>query len=212
MSATILLADDHAILRQGLRALLEIQPDLKVIGEASDGIETVQLVSELRPQVVILDIMMPGLNGLEVTRQIHSLCKVIILSMYSSEAYVAEALENGASGFVLKEASATELIRSIRAVLNGEQYLSHPFTKESIQDYIEKEKSVLGGVFGKLTDRERQVLQMVVEGSTSAEIAKKLHISVRTIELHRAHILHKLELHSQTELVRFALQHGLISK
>ena len=212
MPVTILLADDHAILRQGLRALLEIQPDLKVIGEASDGIEAVRLVGELRPQVVILDIMMPGLNGLEVTRQIHNLCKVIILSMYASEAYVAEALENGACGFVLKEASATELIQSIRAVLNGEQYLSHPFTKESIRNYIEKEKPGQGGVFGRLTAREHQVLQMVVEGSTSVEIAKKLHISARTVELHRAHILHKLDLHSQTELVRFALQHGLISK
>ncbi len=212
MPVTILLADDHAILRQGLRALLEAQPDLKVVGEASDGIEAVQRVKDLRPQIVILDIMMPGLNGLEVTRQIHTLSKVIILSMYANEAYVAEALQNGASGFVLKDESATELIKAIRAIMGQGKYLSHPFSEESIQRYIDKVRTSGSDAFGSLTDRERQVFQLVVEGATSAAIASKLKISPRTVELHRAHILHKLDIHSQTELVRFALQHGLITQ
>jgi two-component system response regulator NreC len=212
VTVSILLADDHVILRQGLRALLDAQPDLKVVGEAGDGIEAVRLAGELRPQVMVLDIMMPGLNGLEVTRQSNKLCKIVILSMYANEAYVAEALENGASGFVLKEATATDLIQAIRAVLRGEKYLSKPFTEEAIQTYREREKSGIGNAFDVLTNRERQVLQLVVEGATSVMIAEKLRISTRTVEQHRSHILHKLNLHSQTELVRFALQHELNSQ
>lgn len=210
MPVTILLADDHAIVRQGLRALLETNDEYKVIGEAGDGIQALDQVAQLNPQITILDIMMPGLNGLEVTRQIHARTKVIILSMYKDESYVATALQNGAMAFVLKDATSTDLITAIRSVLMGRRYLCQPFTEEKIKSYQEKYASTTRSSLEQLTNRERQVLQMVAEGFTTAEIAGKLHISPRTVEIHRAHIYEKLGFHNQAELTRFAIQQGMI--
>jgi DNA-binding NarL/FixJ family response regulator len=210
MPVTILLADDHAIVRQGLRALLEMRKDLQVIGEAGDGIEAIHQVETLHPQVTVLDIMMPGLNGLEVTRQIHSKTKVIILSMYKDEGYVATALQNGAMAFVLKDSTSTDLVDAIQSVLQGRHYLCQPFTEEKIQAYQKKFLSSSHPKIDLLTNRERQVLQLVAEGCTTAEAANKLHISPRTVEIHRAHIYEKLGMHSQADLTRFAIQQGLV--
>lgn len=210
MPVTILLADDHAIVRQGLRALLETSDEFEVVGEAGDGIEALDQVEKLKPQITILDIMMPGLNGLEVARQIHARTKVIILSMYKDESYVATALQNGAMAFVLKDATSTDLIAAIQSVLSGRRYLCRPFTEEKIKYYQEKFSSTARPALEQLTNRERQVLQMVAEGFSTAETALKLHISPRTVEIHRAHIYEKLGFHSQADLTRFAIQQGMI--
>lgn len=210
MPVTILLVDDHAIVRQGLRALLETQPDLQVVGEAADGNEALQKIEELRPQVTILDIMMPGVNGLEVARQVHTRTKVIMLSMYKDESYVATALHNGALGFVLKDSSSTDLVDAIHAVMKGNHYLCEPFSLEHITQYQEKYISIANPTIENLTRRERQVLQLVAEGLTTSESAIKLNISPRTVEIHRAHIYEKLGIHTQADLTRFAIQQGLI--
>ena len=210
MPVTILLADDHAIVRQGLRALLETREEFQVIGEAGDGIEALDQVERLHPQITILDIMMPGLNGLEVARQIHTKTKVIMLSMYKDEGYVATALQNGAMAFVLKDSTSTDLIAAIQSVLQGRRYLCQPFTEEKTRSYQEKFTSTDHPSLDQLTNRERQVLQMVAEGFTTAEIALKLHISPRTVEIHRAHLYEKLGFHSQADLTRFAIQQGMI--
>ncbi len=207
---TILLVDDHIVVRQGLRALLEGQPDLHVIGEAGDGNEAIRLVEQLKPQLVILDLMMPGLNGLEVTRQIHERTRVIVLSMHANQAYVMEALRNGACGYVLKDASSTELIQAVRAVSEGRRYLSAPFSENAIQAYLEKAASAPTDPYDTLTNREREVLHLVAEGFSSAEIAEKLTISVRTVEIHRSNLMHKLDLRSQVDLIRYALRKGIL--
>jgi len=208
--STILLADDHAIVRQGIRLLLAANRDMQVIAEAGDGIQALEMVKQYHPDVAILDIMMPGLNGLEVVRQVHSLTKVIILSMYKDESYVAEALQNGARAFVLKDSSSIELIQAVHAVIAGRRYLSAPFTEDAVSVYLKKMQPAADSKLALLTPRERQVLQLAAEGLTSAETARKLTISPRTVEIHRAHIYEKLDIHTQADLVRFAIREGLI--
>ncbi len=213
MSVSILLADDHTILRQGLRALLSAEPDFNIVGEASDGLEAIKLAERLKPDVLVLDLMMPGLNGLEVTRQIRQRfpkTRVVILSMHAKEAYVLEALKNGANAYVLKDSQAMELVRAVREVITGRRYLSPPLSERAIEAYVQKTQTNNLDVYDTLTGREREVLQLAAEGNSNAEIGAKLSISPRTVEIHRANMMRKLNLHSQTDLIRFALQRGIL--
>jgi DNA-binding NarL/FixJ family response regulator len=211
---SIVLADDHPIVRQGLRALLEAETDFRLIGEAGDGLEAVQLAERLCPNVLVLDLMMPGLNGLEVARRVSQRTpqtRIVILSMYASEAYVLEAMKNGAAGYVLKDSTAADLVKAIREVAAGRRYLSSPLSERAIEVYIESAKGTTLDLYDTLTTREREVFQMVVEGRTNAEIAERLMISPRTVETHRANLTRKLGLRTQTELVRYALRRGILS-
>jgi two-component system response regulator NreC len=213
MTVTVLLADDHPIVRQGMRHLLQAESDLKVVGEATDGLETVQLVEKHRPNVLIVDMMMPGLNGLEVLRQVKKRSPAtfsIVLSMQSADAYVVEALKSGASGYVLKDSGPSELVNAIRQVIQVQRFLSPKLSERLIDAYIQtSDKSVLDS-YETLTDREREVLQMVSEGLTTPEIARRLSISPRTAELHRGRMMNKLGLRNQTELIRYALKRGIL--
>ncbi len=213
MSVSIVLADDHHVVRQGLRALLEAEPHFFVKGEAGDGLTALQMVENLRPDVLVLDLMMPGLNGLEVTRQATKLSpstKIIILSMHAGEAYVLEALRNGAYGYVLKDSGADELVEAIDAVMGGRRFLSSPLSERAIDLYITKSQDLPEDPYDSLTTREREVLQLAAEGNTNVLIADLLSISPRTAETHRANMMRKLDLHNSTELIRFALQRGII--
>lgn len=210
---TIVLADDHEIVRQGLRSLLETSPDFQVVGEANNGLETIQLVDRLQPEVLIVDIMMPGLNGLEVTRQVNQRSpqiQVIVLSMRTNEAYVLEALRNGAAGYVLKAGSMAELIQAIHEVTAGRRYLSPPLSERAIEAYIQKAKETKPDSYETLTTREREVLQLVAEGYTNADIAVQLSISPFTAMTHRTNMMRKLKLHTQADLIRYALQRGIL--
>ncbi|OPY79368.1 MAG: Oxygen regulatory protein NreC [Syntrophorhabdus sp. PtaU1.Bin153] len=210
---TIVLADDHQIVRQGFKALLENQPEFSVIAEASDGLSAVQIVTKLKPRVLLVDVMMPGLNGLEVTRQVRKLSpdtKVIILSMHMNEPYVIDGLQNGAHGYVLKESSIGDLVKAIHEVIAGRHYLSPPLSEHAVEAYLEKTKGSSMDLYYTLTTREREVLQLIVQGKSNAEIATKLFISQRTAEMHRGNMMKKLDLHSQIDLVKYALSKGLI--
>jgi DNA-binding NarL/FixJ family response regulator len=210
---TIVLADDHVVVRQGLRALLEAEPDFAIVAEAADGLEVADLVERLKADVLVLDLMLPGLNGLEVTRQVQQRwpqTRIVILSMYANEAYVLEALRNGAAAYVLKEASAADLVRAIREVMAGRRYLSPPLSESAIELYVQKAKAAPRDAYEALTTREREVLQLAAEGQSNPEIADRLGISARTVETHRANLMHKLDLRSQTDLVRYALRRGIL--
>jgi len=209
----IILADDHHIVRQGLRSLLESEQHFRLVGEAGDGLDAVRLANKLKPDVLITDLMMPGLNGLEVTRQVTKSLpqtKVIILSMYTDDAYVLESLKNGASGYVLKGSQASDLIHAVREVASGRRYLSPPLSERALELYASRVESVPDDPFDLLTTREREVLQLVAEGRTSAEIAGQLFISPRTAEGHRANLMRKLGLQNHAELVRYALKRGIL--
>jgi len=210
---TIVLADDHHIVRQGLRVLLEGQPDFQLVGEAGDGLEAVQLTERLKPDVLIIDLMMPSLNGLEATRQVSQRSphtRVVILSMHANEAYVLEALRNGAAGYVLKDSSAADLVHAVREVVAGRRYLSSPLSERAIAAYIQKASDVTLDPYEMLTNREREVLHLAAEGNTNAEIADQLSISPRTAETHRANLMHKLGLRTHTDLIRYALRRGIL--
>ena len=211
---TIVLADDHAIVRQGLRAMLEAVSGFRVIGEASDGLETSRLVERLQPDVLVVDLMMSGINGLEVTRQVSKRSprtRVVVFSMYGNEGYVLEALRAGAKAYVLKESASDELVYAVREAAAGHHYLSSPLSERAIEGYIRKtDEATVMDPFDRLTTREREVLHLVAQGSTSTEIAKQLCLSRRTVETHRANLMRKLGLHSHAELLRYALQRGII--
>jgi two-component system response regulator NreC len=213
MTISILLADDHTILRQGLAALLEAEPDFSILGEASTGLETLQKVFTLDPDVLVLDLALPDINGLEITRQVHSsnprTC-IVILSMHAKEAYVFEAFNNGASAYVLKGSDARELIQAIRRAKQGVRYLSPPLNEQSLEAYIAQTRGQEFDPFETLTNRERQILHLAAGGCSNNEIARRLTISPRTVEAHRAKVMAKLNLHNQSELVRFAIQHNII--
>jgi two-component system response regulator NreC len=209
----VLLVDDHAILRDGVRALLEREPDLIVAGEAEDGRSAVKLVNLLKPDVVIMDIAMPLLNGLEATQQIiqsNPCTKVLILTMYDNEEYIRRALAIGASGYLLKDTMASELIAAIRAVHRGESILSPAITRLVIEDYLRwgdvRPEPNLDG----LTSREREVLQLIAEGYTSKQIGEILCISVKTVQAHRTNLMGKLDLHDRGELIKYAIQKKII--
>jgi DNA-binding NarL/FixJ family response regulator len=208
----VILADDHPVLRQGLRSLLERETDLSIVGEAGDGREALDQIAHLRPDVAVLDLMMPGLGGLEVVRQVrahHPSTHVVVLSMYANESYVAEALQAGAGGYVLKKATSADLVSAIRAVAGGERYLSPPLTEQAIEAYLAM-STPTSDPYALLTTREREVLHLGAEGLTSPQIAQQLSVSPRTVEMHRANLMRKLGLQNQSELVRFAIQRGLI--
>ncbi len=210
---TIVLADDHHIVRQGLRALLEVEADFNIVAEAGDGLEALQLVEQLSPNVLVLDLMMPGLNGLEVTRQLskHSpRTSIVILSMYANEAYVLEALANGAAAYVLKDSHSADLVHAVREAASGRRYLSPPLSDRAIEVYQAKAKAATLDRYETLTTREREVLQLIAEGHTNTDIASRLGISARTVETHRSNLMHKLVLHTQADVIRYALRRGII--
>jgi two-component system response regulator NreC len=210
---TVVIADDHEVVRHGLRALLRSEADIRIVGEAGDGLQAIREVEKLRPDVFVVDIAMPGMNGIEVTRQISRVAprtRTIILSMHSAESYVADALRSGAAGYVLKDSRSSELMEAIRHVLAGRRYLSPPLTQRAIDAYLEKIENVGLDPYDTLTSRERQTLQLAAEGFTHAEIAEKLFISARTVETHRANLMKKLGLRTHTELILLAVRRGLL--
>jgi DNA-binding NarL/FixJ family response regulator len=213
MTISILLADDHPLVRRGIRGLLESEPDFSIVGEASDGLETVRLAERVKPGVLLLDLMMPGLSGLEVLRIIRERVpdtRVVVLSMHSNKAFVAEALKLGAMGYVLKGCTEDNVIRAVRDAADGKRFLCPPISAIAIDAYIEQVKAGPFDPHDTLTAREREVLQLAAEGKTSSEIAARLHISHRTVENHRSHLMQKLGLRNQTELLRYALQRGIL--
>jgi DNA-binding NarL/FixJ family response regulator len=210
---TIVLADDHPIVRRGLRTLLEIKIGFQIFGEAGDGLNAVQLVECLQPDVLIVDVLMPGLSGLEVTRLVSqrtAQTRVIVLSMYANEVYVLETLRNGASGYVLKDSSITDLVQAVRDVVTGRRYLSAPLSDRAIEAYVEKAHTRTPSPYENLTSREREVLHLAAEGYTSAQIAKRLYLSPRMVETHRANLMRKLGLRSQADLTRYAIERGIL--
>lgn len=210
---SILLADDHPIVRRGLIALLAAESDCEVIGEAADGFAAARLVEQLRPDVLVVDLMMPGLSGLEVTRHVRALPsppRVIVLSMHADEQHVLDALRSGVSAYVLKESDPAELIDAVRAAVAGQRYLSPPLSERAIDAYMRKAQSEPVDPLKLLTPREREVLRLVAEGHTNGEIASLLRISPRTVETHRANLMRKLDLHNQAELARFAVERGVL--
>ncbi len=211
---TIVLADDHHVVRQGLRVLLEAEPNFSVVGEAAEGLAVIEMVGRLKPNVLIADVMMPGVNGLEVTRQVRQRSpetRVVILSMYANEAYVLEALRIGAAGYVLKGADAAELIQAVREVAAGRRYLSPPLTDHAIEAYVQKAQAAPLDRYETLTTREREVLHLAAEGYSHSETAARLGISPRTAETHRANLMRKLGIKTQTELVRYAFRRGILA-
>ena len=213
MTVTVLLADDHPIVRQGMRRLFEAEPDLTVVGEATDGLETVQLVEKLKPSVLVVDMMMPGLNGLEILRQVKKRSPAtfsIVLSMQSADAYVVEALKSGASGYILKDSGPGELVIALRQVIQGQRFLSPKLSERLINAHIQTSDKTVLDPYETLTNREREVLQMVSEGLTTSEISRRLSISPRTAEIHRGRMMNKLGLHNQTDVIRYALKRGIL--
>jgi two-component system, NarL family, response regulator NreC len=205
----ILLADDHAVVRHGFRRILDAQTDLEVVGEVSNGRDAVEQAGALQPDLIIMDVTMPELNGIEATRRIAEIvprARVLALSMHRDSVYVREILRAGARGYLLKDSSEADLVAAVRAVAQGEGYLSPAVSEAVLSDY---RKHVTNPI-DLLTSREREVLQLVAEGRTNKEIATSLNLSVYTVEAHRGKIMEKLNLHSASELVRFAIRNGLI--
>ena len=214
MSIKVLLVDDHAIIREGLRSLLEKQPDIEVVADADDGRRAIELVRELSPDVVIMDVTMPRLGGIEATRQITGefpAVKVIALSIHSRRRFVADMLSAGASGYILKECLFDELVQAIRAVSEGGRYLSPRITDVVVDDYVKRLSSGDESPLRSLTGREREVLQLVAEGKSTKEISMELHVSTKTIEANRRQIMEKLDIQSVAELTKYAIREGLTS-
>ena len=224
----VLLADDHRIVREGLRSLLEAQEDMQVVAEAGDGRQALELAATHEPDVVVMDVAMPQLNGIEATRRIvadQPDTKVVALSMHSDRRYVAEALKAGASGYLIKDGAFDELVSAIRAVIANKVYLSPRVAGVVVDDYVRRLPSEAGGdegevnrgrgavpsAFQKLTAREREVLQLMAEGFATKEIASRLHVSVKTVETHRRQLMDKLQLYSVAEVTKYAIREGLTS-
>jgi two-component system, NarL family, response regulator NreC len=209
----IIIADDHHIVRRGVQAILSTEADIKIIGECSDGLETVNLVEKLQPDILILDLMMGGINGLEVTRQLNKKSPrtgIVVLSMHSNEAYVLEALRSGAKAYILKDNTTDDLVHAIREVAAGRRYLSSQLTERAIDAYTQKTDVNPQDPYEQLTTREREVLQMAAQGLANSEIAERLFVSPRTVETHRANLMHKLGVRSHTELVKYAILRGIV--
>jgi two-component system response regulator NreC len=210
---SLVLADDHHVVRQALRTLLETDARFVVLGECADGLAVAETVERLRPDVLVVDLVLPGLGGLEVTRQVcrrTPLTRVLILSMNMSEAHVLQALRNGARAYVRKDDTAADLKRAIEDVANGRLYLSPPFSDRAIEAYRQRALAAGGDDYENLTGREREVLQLAAEGFGNSEIAARLGISPRTAETHRANLMRKLSLRRPVDLVRYALRRGLL--
>jgi DNA-binding NarL/FixJ family response regulator len=215
VSITVFLADDHAVVRDGLRVLLEAQPDISVIGDSANGRETVRRVVRLRPDVAVIDIAMPELNGIEAAQEISEVCpptQIIILSMHSTSEHIFRAMQAGARGYLLKESAGIEVVNAVRAVHVGHRYLSQKISDRLIEDYVhQRQDAEAKSPLARLSPREREVLQLVVEGKSSAEIADTLSLSVKTVETYRTRLMHKLGISDLPGLVKFAIQHGLTS-
>lgn len=215
MKSSILLADDHPIVRNGLQVVLAGEPDLRVVGEAVDGLEALRLADRHKPDVLILDLAMPGMDGLEVIRQMRKRSprtRVVVLSMYKNEAYVWEALKNGAIGYVLKDSVPTDIVAAVREALANRSFLSPALSEINMMAYLQRANTGPFDLYETLTARERQILQLSAEGQTSASIGARLSISPRTVEAHRANLMRKLGFHKLTELVRYALERQLLLK
>ncbi|TKJ34772.1 MAG: DNA-binding response regulator [Planctomycetes bacterium B3_Pla] len=211
MSIRIILADDHTILRHGLSKSFQQEDDFKVIGQAKDGRSTVELARELLPDVVVMDIAMPDLNGVEATRQINMECpdvSVVGLSMHSSNKYVREMFRAGAKGYLLKDCPFEELAQAVRTVVDGKTYVSPSVSQAVIEDYVSKPAD-RKSAFNVLSQREREVLQLLAEGKSTKQVARRLHISPKTVEAHRLRVMHKLEIDNLALLTKYALQEGL---
>ncbi len=212
MSIGVLLVDDHAIIREGLRSLLEKQPDMEVLADTDEGRKAVELVRELSPDVVIMDVTMAGLNGIEATRLIAAEfpeVKVIALSIHSQRRFIADMLSAGAAGYILKECLFDELVQAIQAVAAGGRYLSPRIADVVVEDYVKRLSTTADSPLAALTGREREVLQLVAEGKSTKEIALQLHVSTKTIEANRRQIMEKLDVHSVAELTKCAVREGL---
>jgi RNA polymerase sigma factor (sigma-70 family) len=211
----VLLADDHGIVRKGLRFLLERQPGVEVVGEASDGREAVKLAEELEPHVVIMDVAMPKLNGIDATMQImktHPKTGVIMLSMHSDEAYLVRALSAGAKGYLLKESAEVDLLRAVQVVAQGRPFFSPQIAQTLLEDYMRTlQQRGLEDTYEILTDREREVLQLLAEGKSNKEVASILNLSVYTVETHRTNLMQKLNLHNTAEIVLYAVRKKIIA-
>ena len=211
----ILLADDHVVMRTGLRALLERQPNLEIVGESENGREAIELVASLKPDVVVMDVGMPVLNGIEATKTIvsqHPTTAVVILSMHVDESYIMRALKAGARGYLLKDSAPADLIGAIQAVSQNKSFFSPKVSRILAEDYVRvlKQKGAVDS-YDLLTSREREILQLIAEGKANKEVAAALNISPYTVETHRSHILEKLNLHNPAELILYAVRKGLIS-
>ena len=214
MSIRVLLADDHKIVRQGLRGLLEKQEDVEVVGEAEDGRTTLKLVEQVAPDIVIMDVSMPDLNGIEATRQIaakYPSVKVIGLSMYADRRFIKGMLNAGASGYLPKDCAFEELVKAVRAAVANQTYLSPAIADIVVREYLTRSEKTDSTVFSMLTSREREVLQLLAEGRSTSEIARRLSVSVKTVETHRQRIMTKLNIHSLAELIKYAIREGLTS-
>ncbi|HWB97127.1 MAG TPA: response regulator transcription factor [Bryobacteraceae bacterium] len=211
----ILLADDHTVMRKGLRLLLERQPNLSVVGEASDGRQAVELAEAEDPDVVVMDIAMPNLNGIEAARQIvgrNPRAAIVILSMHSDESYVIRALKAGARAYLLKDSAEADLISAIRALSEGKSFFSPAISRILVEDYMRQlERQGAEDSYELLTNREREILQLLAEGKSNKEVAAMLNLSLYTVETHRTHILQKLNLHTVPELILYAVRKGIIS-
>jgi DNA-binding NarL/FixJ family response regulator len=214
MALRVFLADDHAVVRDGLRYMLEAQGEVEIVGEAVNGFEAVREVERLRPDVVVMDIAMPVLNGTEATQRIgevSSSTQVVILSMYSSAEHIFQAFQAGALGYVLKESAGMEVFEAVQAVAAGRRYLSQKITETVVDDYVRHRKEAVQQTpLQTLSGREREILQFVVEGKTSSEIAEALYLSPKSVETYRSRLMQKLGLENVSGLVRFAMQHGII--
>ncbi len=210
----ILLADDHTVIRMGLKLLLERQPDFEVVGEADDGLAAGKLAAQLEPDVIVMDVAMPNLNGIEATRQIvtaHPKIAVVILSMHSDESYVMRALKAGARGYLLKDSAEAELILAVRTVVTGKSFFSAVVSKMLLEDYVRNlQQRGIEDSYDLLTPREREVLQLAAEGKSNKESAAMLNLSAHTVETHRTNLMQKLNLHSVPELILYAVRKGII--
>jgi len=210
----VLLADDHTILRAGLKMMLSVQPDIEIVGEASDGRQAIAEAQRVQPDVILMDITMPELNGIEATRQVKKLLpetRVLVLTMHENEEYLFQVLRAGASGYILKEAADTELISAIRSVYAGRFYLSPPAQAMMVGDYMQRVRAgEEHDSYSGLTEREREILKLVAEGYTNNQIGERLFISPKTVDTHRTHVMDKLNLHSRAELVKYAMRRGLL--
>jgi DNA-binding NarL/FixJ family response regulator len=209
--ATILLADDHPFVRQGLRTVLQAERDFTLVGEADNGLEAVRLAERLRPEILIVDLMMPGLNGLEVTGRVRKMgVRVVVLSMQDDEPFVLDALRNGALAYVRKDAPPEELVRAIREAFANRRYLSSPLTDRAEEIFFKAGQEAPADPYYSLSDREREVLQLTAEGHSSTQIADRLFISARTVETHRVHLMRKLGLSSLSDVIRYAVRRGIV--
>ena len=209
----VILADDHTILRSGLRLILNQERDIEVVGEAEDGRECLKMVEELDPDIVLMDITMPILNGLEATRQIKKKfpeVDVLMLTVHETEEYVYQVFRAGASGYLLKKTAHQDLVSAIRSVYNGHFFISPSISKSVIREYIAKAEKSHDDGFDRLTEREREILQLIAEGKSNKDISDMLNISMKTVEVHRAHLMEKLDLHNTADLTRYAIKKGIV--